>query len=114
MAASLSKQAHGPSSALESPEMHRAAGLTLAPAPSCVAPTPAQALAAEKAAGRCRPRQGGQWALHLHSTCQMAILPSSLPDPLSTYLSSAEHRVLTVSACATSSFSTVFVCTSIT
>lgn len=50
----------------------------------------------------------------VYSTFQMAIFPSSLPDPLSTYLSSAEHKVFTVSVWATSSFSTVFFSASIT
>lgn len=51
---------------------------------------------------------------HVYSTFQMAIFPSPLPDPLSTYLSSAEHRVFTASVWATSSFSTVFLWASIT
>lgn len=51
--------------------------------------------------GPWSPRRPGAY-----STFQMAILPSSGPEPLSTYLSSAEHRVRTASACATSSFST--------
>lgn len=64
-------------------------------------------------------RQGRDTALlststHVYSTFQMAIFPSPLPDPLSTYLSSAEHRVFTVSTWATSSFSTVFLSASIT
>lgn len=49
-----------------------------------------------------------------HSTFQMAIFPSSRPAPLSTYLSSAEHSVFTVSAWANSSFSTVLLSASIT
>lgn len=60
-----------------------------------------------------RPARTGTLAC-AHSTFQMAIFPSSLPDPLSTYLSSAEHRAFTVSLWATSSFSTVFFSASIT
>lgn len=66
------------------------------------------------AAGRKRvPGSQGTHPLG-HSTFQMAIFPSSGPAPLSTYLSSAEHSVFTVSAWATSSFSTVLLSASIT
>lgn len=60
------------------------------------------------------PSAAATCTVPLHSTVQMAIFPSSGPEPLSTYLSSAEHSALTVSACATSSFSTVFLSASTT
>lgn len=67
-------------------------------------------------AGRRRgaPSAAATCTVPRHSTVQMAIFPSSGPEPLSTYLSSAEHSALTVSACATSSFSTVLLSASTT
>lgn len=67
-------------------------------------------------AGRRRgaPSAAATCTVRRHSTVQMAIFPSSGPEPLSTYLSSAEHSALTVSACATSSFSTVLLSASTT
>ena len=65
-------------------------------------------------AGRGRDTALPSTFTRVYSTFQMAIFPSPLPDPLSTYLSSAEHRVFTVSTWATSSFSTVFLSASIT
>lgn len=45
----------------------------------------------------------------LYSTFQSAIFPSPEAEPLSTYLSSAEHRVWMESVCACSSLSTLWV-----